>query len=730
MAGALKTALNRVAIAIVLAALGGLGWLILRSDQYVIDAKEEEWRALHQSLHYHAKHKSITASDAAIYVSEEGMRQAVNLINGTKIIYKESVRSSDYLEIEIKYFDPSFKSGFPSGKIRISANSPSKKIRIDLEGEATLIFSDFSRHKDGRTIAKFSVRILRLKPDLGWSIFRISVRGFASDLIARGIAVSYAEKLQVAIPLPEVKFDIERTMLPKVPVREPKDANWIDLELKLSGPQERFGVSYSYPRFIDGGLWLSATERAEGQAELPKFERGSPPASQLDTEIAEARKSLAAVARPVVPQGAHFLLWVNGRAFESGIGRIAALPPNQRTVAIRSKAVSGHLAETKWFNKILGKGGTVVDLYGVNAIKGSLLVSSIAAQWSENGLKFQGQVQASGNATIKLHVDPLVGGGASTVVQMDLETANIDASGSAQLSSVAIGQRRLWAAFPTIECRPAVLTARTDGKLKFDWGWTKVLSVGAKISLPGLAGFVQPVPLLTDRPFVVRGRIDGRKAVPINGTDFQALPAWEVAEFALIPGQASMTRDGIAVSGQFAARTRRIESTEQEQQRTMEADKEEEDLKRAFAEQYRTPECPGQMEIAVLLGNTEFGTNNDFIKLAKNAWNDLTKGPGGKNEAVRIMKAANDAASAAGEALDDTAKRAIAEAEGLANRTFGPNSEAARIARQLAQSIFPQPAPSASLPMPSPPLPPWIPPPPRPPLTPIFDVRRPRLPRF
>ena len=86
------------------------------------------------------------------------------------------------------------------------------------------------------------------------------------------------------------------------------------------------------------------------------------------------------------------------------------------------------------------------------------------------------------------------------------------------------------------------------------------------------------------------------------------------------------------------------------------------------------------------LGDIEIGPDNEIVKFLRNAWNDVTKGPGKNNEIVKVIKAATDAMVAAGQPLDDATEDLLNEVNGLAKKTFGESSEAAR-AIDLATSI-------------------------------------------
>ncbi|QEL21921.1 hypothetical protein FQV39_04500 [Bosea sp. F3-2] len=710
MAGALRTTFGRVSITLLVMALAAIAWLLIYSEKYSVDMKEEEWKSLKRSLGtYHvdegnrsaivpiksdptaeSQAVSILGSDVALYVSQRGFDQALALARGTKIFESPKVNSGEDLIAEIVDVGISFSKGFPTGPIKIRASSAKRGLAVDLSGEVALVFTKIIELDDGGKAANFGIRILKLSPDFTWNALRIGFRGFVAELISRSTAVVFAEKLNIPIPLPDVhETPPEFKHVEKIPVRSPKQSNWVDLQFLVPTGKQKLSLTFGYPLFLDGGIWIAGRESEAGQLNFAEVARSGRSDARLDEEIAAAKARLARVVRPAVDQS-DFSLWLNGRTFSSLVQKISTLQPNQRKATVTSTAAEGQLYLSEKTDRILGKFKTAVVLNGARAVTGSISLSSIRANWTSKDVHFDAQLNAGGSADIKVHIDPGVGGGIASAVKLEFPVRPIPLSGSLQIEAVTLEGRTVLGLFPRIDCTPVTVEAKTDGQLVVGSKWTRVPILGAKLTAPGLAAFGKPMIILSDAPLIVPGRAKDGSPLPLSKeSTFVGLPPWEIAEVTLGVMATKPSADGIVVSGTLRAVGSKIDK-----ERIADQKRQSEELKSRFAERIPAGNCPGDMGIAVLMGNTEFGPNNEIVKWARNAWNDITRGLGKSNEAVKILKRASEGAKEAGEALDDAAKQAIKEAEELTKQWFGDGSVAATLAGELVRGIFP-PAPSA-----------------------------------
>jgi hypothetical protein len=110
----------------------------------------------------------------------------------------------------------------------------------------------------------------------------------------------------------------------------------------------------------------------------------------------------------------------------------------------------------------------------------------------------------------------------------------------------------------------------------------------------------------------MKGRTDDDKGLPveIGGDMFRVFPAWKMAQVIVRPLEVTASDEGLLT---VAALDVSLSSEWIDESRARaEA---EDNLKAAFAERYKPPPCPGDTNFALLLGDLEFGPNNEIVKL-------------------------------------------------------------------------------------------------------------------
>jgi hypothetical protein len=191
---------------------------------------------------------------------------------------------------------------------------------------------------------------------------------------------------------------------------------------------------------------------------------------------------------------------------------------------------------------------------------------------------------------------------------------------------------------------------------------------------------------MSDAPYVARGRSadDSALQVKVAGDLYRVTPAWKTATVSVMPLQAVTNEDGLLVGA-----TLNVSLSPEWSDTSRVRDDAEAKLKSDFAAAYKPTECPGDTTIAVLLGDLEFGPNNEIVKFLRNAWNDITKGPGKNNEVVKVLRAVTDAITASGQPIDDVTKHALNDLDGMAKNTFGNNSEAVKAVNTIVRTLAP-----------------------------------------
>ena len=611
------------------------------------------------------------------------LTKETRLENGTEVEFDPKTRSDDTsLTVRSLRLSDS-QPGFPTASIDMEAFSKSRDLRIGIHGDVALVFVGIEAGGDGKKFARFSLQPLKLEPDIDWHSLRFGVRGYASELLATGTAVLLAKALRLDLPIPdEASKDANISGDGRVPVRDPQDQNWVHLKGSLSAGTVREEFSYAHPVFTEGGMWLGAKRRTGGQAPLEQVARGSKTDAQLDAEIADLRAKIRQVDGPSGSQG-DVAVWIKGDLFAALGKKLSELSPDKRTATLVSDQYQGRIAEKEWRDNILGKGGVFVEFNKPDAVHATISVGEVGAKWvPQRGLAVSAAAHVKATADVHVHIDPLIGGGVGTNLGME-GSGDAQIAGEMRISKVSVGPRTVLALDPKMQCNPAKVELKTDGKLVTNWGWTKVPAIGARVETAALNNVVQPAVILSDAPIAVRGRTDKGEPFTIDGGGKTLLvtPAWKSAQVVLHLLDASAGDAGILASARLE-----VTSSPDEDRDAQAREESEAKLKRDVAEQLKAGDCSSDISIAVVIGDVEIGPNNEVVKMLRNAWNDITKGPGKNNEIVKAVKAATDALVAAGQPLDDATKGALNEINGLAGKTFGENSEAAK-AINVATSI-------------------------------------------
>ncbi|AZV18106.1 hypothetical protein [Mesorhizobium sp. M7A.F.Ce.TU.012.03.2.1] len=670
-------------LAISLFLLIGVGWLAFQSSRMERDRTLLEWASLAGSTEM-VEGKSVPeAWSAGLFVSEAGLNTLFKGLDNATVAFDPESRPDEDTVVTVGSFRVAFEPGFASGDITLMATSAKRELNLEFKGTAAAIFNGIDRDNDGSPTAVFSIHLIDLEPQISWYSLDFGIRSYASDLLQAGIMAYLADSLTVRLPFDDqLKVDLELDHKETVPVREPKAENYIDLRFTMLSSSIEQRLSYAHPLFLDGGLWLLASADDKGQQLAPSPDVGTRTAGEVETEIRQMRAKLAAY---VVPEETDVSVWLRGETVGNVLKKIQELPLDKRTVTVISTKSAGRLAEDKWRDDILGEGGAFAELTGNNAVSGKIELREISSSWTpDKGLTFKSRVHADANAKIHAHVDPLIGGGAGTTAGM-LGSADLEFEGTVNIGVQEVEGHKLLVLLPESACKEARLQLTTDGKLKIGSGWTSVPSVGGIFKGPVGLSAIPPQLVATDLPILLSGRSkDGKPlVVPADGDRVLVTTNWQRAKFILTPSAVKAGKEGYVISAGLTA-----EYSDQPDIHDRAA--EEKKLREALVKKSSAMKpCPGAYSFAVKLGSLEFGPNNEIVKFLRNAWSDITKGPGKNNEAVKILKTATDAMIASGEAIDDATKAAVNEINGFAAQTLGQNSEAAKAVNAIASAVSP-----------------------------------------
>lgn len=181
---------SKVGIGVAAAIFLGLAWLVLKTVAYEGDRREAEWRFLTRASHS-VHGKPIPDSwTTGVFVSTRSINGLLAALKGATISFDPAFKPNEDTRLTLKDIKIDFGNGFPSGALSLLAESNSRKIQIEFDGEAGLIFEGVETRPGSAPAAKFRVELLRLEPHLSWQWFTVGARGYAGELLTTGTAIA------------------------------------------------------------------------------------------------------------------------------------------------------------------------------------------------------------------------------------------------------------------------------------------------------------------------------------------------------------------------------------------------------------------------------------------------------------------------------------------------------------------------------------------------------------
>ncbi|WP_085044173.1 hypothetical protein [Ensifer aridi] len=598
---------------------------------------------------------------AGTYISADGINQVLQGLRGVKVAFDPATANGEDAELEVLALNMGFSPGFASGTISLSLASRKRDLSLELEGEATLIFRGVVKRPnqagEEEPFAQFAVRLIKVEPDISWSGLRARFTGYASDLIKTGLTASLAENLNVEVPIKDsVGFDLKMERDITLPVRDPKTENYVVVHLSAPPQTIERGLSYDPPIFTEGGLWLLANAVDPGQQASPPLASDTDPVPSPEQTEAN-RKVLAAIA---APEGdPDVFLWLRSQVIVDLINQIQSLPEGNRTITARSVDFRGRLSDD---------GTTFVELTGKDAVSGTATISSLSSAWTdERGFVVSGQLRANTKSDVHVHFDPGIGGGVGSSIGL-LGQADIAIRAGITAGVTSVDDHRLLLIHPEVECQPAVISMKSDGKLKVPGIFVAdVPSIGGIMKGPLGAQTIPPMLALSDLPFVVSGAPPegGPIAIENDGKRFLIDVPWHYAEIAVEPVSSHLGADGLFVSAKMKV------DLVQEISDTSRAQTQAALLAKAIGSNQSIKPCAGEPSFAVTLGPFEFGPNSVVAQVLK-AFQDAGKTAEKTVQDVgkAAEKAAHDVGKTAEKAAQDTGK-AIEKGLQDAGKFFG-----------------------------------------------------------
>ncbi|MDR6632072.1 hypothetical protein J2X72_000843 [Phyllobacterium sp. 1468] len=595
----------RVIIAIALLAAMGVGWLALQDSSFERDRTLTEWRSLSEAENLLRQKPIPEAWPAGLFISERGMNTALESLKDAQIAYDPEFHSDEDTVVHLRNVTVDFQAGFAWAFLRLDAYSKKRDLTVKFGGQASLVFKGIEEEANGEAQAVFSLSLLRLDPEFGWGWSSIKSRSYASELIETGLMPKFTEAFTLKLPFKNsFAYDLKQDVTETVPIRDPKNENWIKVQIDVPPNKLAQKIHAANAVVLEGGIWL-LTDFTEKPVAISKDE----PPPEIQDDIVRMRKDLERIRIPKL-NDADIALWVNGTVAHLVQDKLNQLPAANRTATVKSVQSKGRLAEQKWSSDVLGEGGVFAELTDPGAVTATLMVDAVGISWTKGRrLKVSLDAQVDARASLDLHVDPLVGRGVGTTVDLLGNTA-IASGFDAGFEIREVGGNTAVMLKPDIGCRDIKLALKTDRKAQFEEAWVSVPSVGANINVPVGLQTAPDVMLLSDLPFQRRGRGPDGKPLQIKGGEDNLLftPAWAEAQYALVPRRVEGDDGGLWIAANLTIKLLSSESTGYDRaaaERMLAA--------AATGGQVRT-NCPGEPGFAFTIGDLEFGSTQELVK--------------------------------------------------------------------------------------------------------------------
>lgn len=604
---------------IVIVVVGLFIWHQQMKVRYEADRAKLEWQAAKLAQEV-ASHGAVPKDwDAGIFIGNQALKQVTDQLKGLKLALV-----GDDIKVEITGVDLHSDATFLSLTLSLAAKSEKRDADLALEAEAQLAYVG-SVEVGGHREAQFRVVPITIDPKIGWLDFNFHGGRFASDLLVSGLLSAMLEAKPLAIPFQDrLEKDIGMSQRKKLTGKDMP--GWVLVEYTVPKSVLSWKVTALAPLILKDGMWLLA--RGAGSELSATPDPGAMKKADMEAETKIIRAEIAKIATPA--HGAE--VWMSAAPILDLVRQFNELPPVQRTIHVKTVEREGQLYKTSKDIDIIGKAEFYVELAGDGA-SGDATIGPIASSFSANhGLAIDLPVGATADASVHVHGDPGIGGGAGTTVGMKGGGSGAGA-GAINFRHAVLGDAPVLAAVADYECRNMSVEAKTDGKLKLDFGWTVMPSVGMRKTMLIDLSSLKPTILLDGLPMAVAGRGSDGKPVVIDQGGHKVIvePTWEALGISVLSGDAQATDRGWIIDVDLAvAPMAAVTDAWKEQQSAR-----RKELGDLALKQWPIKECPEPDGWEVLLGDLEIGDQNEIVKVL--VW--LGKLPGeALEEAKRIGK--------------------------------------------------------------------------------------------
>ena len=610
----------RLIIAIALFTVIGIGWLALQHSNFERDRTISEWRSLSETDDLLKEKPIPEAWPAGVFISERGLNNALESLKDGQISYDPEFKPDEDTVVNLRTVTADLQPGFAWVYFRLDAYSKKRDLTVKFGGQASLDFKGIEEGENGNAQAVFALSPLRLDPEFGWGWFNFNLRRYATHLIESGLVLRFTEAFTLKLPFKnKITYDLKQNFTETLPVRDRQNENWIKVQVTVPPHELSQKIQTASAVVLDGGIWLLTDFH-----EKPRATKTIDPPAEIQADIVKKRKNLEQIRRPKL-NDADVAFWINGTVAHLIQDKIEQLPVANRTATIKSVEFKGRLADQEWRDEVLGKVGVFAELANPGAIAASVVMKAVRMSWTKGRrLRVSFNAQTEAEASVKLEVEPVIGGGVGTTLRL-LGNTGMESALDASIEIREVGENKVVMLKPNIGCGEVDVPLQTDGKAKFAEAWVSVPPVAANITVPVGQQIVPDLLLFSDLPFQRHGRgPDGKPAKIKNGDDhFLFAPAWTEAQYALVPRRVEGDDSGIWLAAKLSTKFLNSETLGYDRAAA------EKKLAASVTEVQARGDCPGEPGFDLKIGDLAFGSNNEIVKFFRERGLPLPQTPGG-----------------------------------------------------------------------------------------------------
>ncbi len=653
-------------------------------EQALNNRNELIYKSLYQSDKVLAGGEFPRSQSASVYVSNNDLRRLLETLEGTRVVVSEDGEFKGW-EATADKLILSSNPGYSEVEISVTASPPENDVRYTFTISSILGVTSVERDaRKNKSIIWLAANPTSIKAHISSSWFSWSTPTGLGELLADIAATQLEEKLSKPIEIDDVISE-EHSFSKTERVYIDKESNpnwWADIKANAGMFKVDKYLNFLSPAFTSNGLWLAFSISDDPGSSYTEPDVPSNNSEKLEDLISDLTQEILKKEKSINIDHDSSLLWLSQNVF---IQLNELLANNLKEIKFQSIKKSGMLAETKWRDDILGKGGTFAELHGDNAVSGSLKFGKPSIRWDHNnGVIVNSNVDLDSTINIHVHFDPLVGGGLGTTVGMEASSSiNVNLEAPIVLEDF-MGSPALMIK-PNLLCNTFDIEGKTDGKLKFSGGWASMPALGLRTRMLIGEDYIPPSVLIGGMPTYTENKV-----IKTKDEKIAIHPPYKYTIQTITPTSLKLSDSGVMVQlGIIHENTndfdviKAIKKLEEEKK-----DK----IKNYYASASKKT-CPSTDRTELILGALEVGPNNEFVKAFKaikevldNAYNDLTKGPGKNNEIVKALNnARNDLTKGPGK--NNEVVKALDNAKNDITKGPGKNNEIRKAADKVKKFL-------------------------------------------